>query len=43
MRFASGAPVEHLVADVGRAISFIERHEIDRGIRGELGLDPAGV
>jgi hypothetical protein len=43
MRFASGAPVEHLVADVGRAISFIERQEIDRGIHGELGLDPAGV
>jgi hypothetical protein len=43
MRFASGAPAERLVADVGRAISFIERDEIDRGIRDELGLDPAGV
>ena len=43
MRFASEAPVDRLVADVGRAISFIERDEIDRGIRDELGLDPAGV
>jgi hypothetical protein len=43
MRFVSGAPADRLVADVGRAISFIERDEIDRGIRDELGLDPAGV
>jgi hypothetical protein len=43
MRFASGAPVGRLLGEVGRAISFIERDEIDRGIRDQLGLDPAGV
>lgn len=42
LRFASGAPVDRLLADVERGISFIERARLEGPVGGD-GLDPADV
>ena len=42
IRFLPDAPVDRLLADIERAISFIERGELQPGTTDD-GLDPAGV
>jgi hypothetical protein len=43
MRFASGAPVDRLVDEIARAVSFIDRARLENPVGTNDGLDPADV